>query len=234
MMDQVALVTGAGRGIGLELCRLLLERGYTVVACPRRPQAEDLAELGRQNAERLFQVALDVRDVGSIGAAAFEIRQRVKRIDLLVNNAAVYPDQEGGLERLEMQDLLDAFDVNAVGPLRVIRAMLPLLRKGEGKRLIQITSLMGSIDDNSSGGAYAYRMSKTALNMAVRNLAHELGPEGFVCLAVHPGWVRTHMGGPSAPLEIRAATEEVLRVALAADLSDNGGFKGPGGVDLPY
>ena len=233
-MDQVALVTGAGRGIGFELCQLLLEREYRVVACPRRSGVDALTQLGAKQPGRLLQVALDVRDAGSIAAAALEIGRWAKRIDLLINNAGIYPDQEGGLERLEMQDLIDAFDVNAVGPLRVIRALLPLLRSGKGKRLIQITSLMGSIEDNSSGGVYAYRMSKAALNMAVRNLAHELGPEGFVCLALHPGWVRTRMGGQSAPLDVRAASEEVLRVTLAANPADNGRFKGPGGEELPY
>ena len=233
-MDRVALVTGAGRGIGLELCRLLIERGCTVVACPRRPGGPELDALAAEHPERLYRVPMDVRDVGSVTSAVSQIGRRVERIDLLFNNGAIYPDQDGGLERLEMTDLLDAFDVNAVGPLRVVRFLLPLLRKGEEKRLIQITSLMGSITDNSSGGSYAYRMSKAALNMAVRNLAHELGPEGFLCLAMHPGWVKTRMGGAAAPLEVRSAAEELLDVALNASDGDNGTVKGPGGKTLPY
>jgi NAD(P)-dependent dehydrogenase (short-subunit alcohol dehydrogenase family) len=233
-MEPIALVTGAGRGIGLELCRQLLERDFTVIASPRRPDSGDLDAIGAAHGDRLAQVPMDVQDIGSVASASVEIGRRVERIDLLINNAAIYPDQDGGLVTLDMQDLLDAFDVNALGPLRVTRSLLPLLRAGQGKRLIQITSLMGSIADNSSGGFYAYRMSKTALNMATRNLAHELGPEGFVCVAVHPGWVRTRMGGPAAPLEVKQATAELLRVALAASRADNGKLKGPGGDDLPY
>lgn len=233
-MDRVALVTGAGRGIGLELCRLLIERGYTVVACPRRAGGADLDALAAEHPQRLYRVPMDVRDVGSVTSAVSQIGRRVEKIDLLINNGAIYPDQESGLERLEMTDLLDAFDVNAAGPLRVIRFLLPLLRMGDEKRLIQITSLMGSIEDNSSGGSYAYRMSKAALNMAVRNLAHELGPEGFICLAVHPGWVKTRMGGAAAPLDVQAASAELLDVALGASAGDNGKVKGPGGQTLPW
>ncbi len=93
---------------------------------------------------------------------------------------------------------------------------------------------MGSIGDNTSGSSYAYRMSKTALNMAVRNLAHELGPEGFIALTIHPGWVRTSMGGSAAPLGLEPAVAELLRIALLAGPEDNGSFKGPGGKDLPF
>jgi len=112
--------------------------------------------------------------------------------------------------------------------------MLPLLRKGSGKRVIQMTSLMGSMGDNTSGGSYAYRMSKAALNMANRNLAHELGREGFLCLAVHPGWVQTRMGGSAAPLGLVPAVEQILENALESGPDDNGGFKGPGRADLPF
>jgi len=233
-MDSVAMVTGAGRGIGLELCRLMIERGDTVVACPRRSGSFELEALAEEHPDRLFRVPMDVREVASVNSAAAQIGRRVERIDLLFNNGAIYPDEDGGLERLDMDDLLAAFDVNALGPLRVVRAFLPLLRKGQGRRVIQITSLMGSIEDNSSGGSYAYRMSKAALNMAVRNLAHELGPEGFICLAIHPGWVKTRMGGAAAPLEVRDASAEVLGVALGAGADDGGKIKGPGGTTFRY
>ena len=196
--------------------------------------AGELAKLGDEHPWHLHRIPMDVRDEGSIGAAVSEMSRRVSHVDLLINNAGVYPSQVKGLEELEIEELIEAFDVNAVGPLRVTRCLMTLLRQGEQKRLMQITSLMGSIADNGSGGSYAYRMSKTALNMAVRNLAIELGPEGFICMAVHPGWVRTRMGGTQAPLELRPAAEELLRVILEAGPEENGAFKGPGGTDLPW
>jgi len=233
-MANVALVSGAARGIGLESCRQLLDRGFTVVGCPRLEASDELDRLVRQHPERLFRIAMDVGDDASVAKAAMEVGRVVDHLDLLINNAGIYPKDDGRVEQLELQKLIDAFDVNALGALRVTRAMLPLLRKGSGKRVIQMTSLMGSMGDNSSGGSYAYRMSKAAMNMANRNLAHELGREGFVCLAVHPGWVQTRMGGGGAPLELGSAVEQILENALETGPDDNGGFKGPGRVDLPF
>ena len=233
-MANVALVSGAGRGIGLESCRQLLERGFTVVACPRLEASDELDRLVRQHPNRAFRVSMDVGDDASVASAASEVGRVVDHLDLLINNAGIYPKDDGGVERLELQKLIDAFDVNALGALRVTRAMLPLLRKGSGKRVVQMTSLMGSMADNSSGGSYAYRMSKAAMNMANRNLAHELGREGFVCLAVHPGWVQTRMGGGGAPLGLESAVEQILENALETGAEDNGGFKGPGRANLPF
>jgi len=232
-MTRVGLVTGAARGIGLELCRLLLEKGDTVVACPRSGGSDELGALAGDFPDTLHVVAMDVRSDASVAAAVAEIEKRVDRIDVLFNNAGIYP-KDTGLEALDLDDLTRAFEVNGVGPLRVVRACLPLLRRGHGRRLIQITSLMGSIADNSSGGSYAYRMSKTALNMAVKNLGHELGREGFISLAIHPGWVQTRMGGPAAPMDVRACATETVRIALSAEPADNGSFRIPGGHTQLY
>jgi NAD(P)-dependent dehydrogenase (short-subunit alcohol dehydrogenase family) len=233
-MADVALVSGAARGIGLEACRQLVDRGFTVVGCPRIESSNELDRLVQQQPDRMFRVSMDVGDDASVARAAAEVGRVVDHVDLLLNNAGIYPKDDGGVERLELQKLIDAFDVNALGALRVTRALLPLLRRGSGKRVVQMTSLMGSMADNSSGGSYAYRMSKAAMNMANRNLAHELGREGFVCLAVHPGWVQTRMGGGGAPLEIGVAVEQILENALETGPEDNGGFKGPGRADLPF
>ena len=234
MTDRISLVTGAGQGIGLTLCRLLIEAGDTVVACPRAEGSEALAALGGAHPGRLHQVAMDVESEASIERAAREVECRVDRIDLLFNNAGVLHRGQSSVGKLDTDQLLHAYRVNAVGPLRVTAAFLPLLRKGTGRRLIQVTSLMGSIEDNRMGGTYGYRMSKAALNMAVRNLAIELGPEGFLVLAIHPGWVKTRLGGDRAPLALEPATAEVLRIALDAGPEENGAFLGPGGKRLPY
>lgn len=228
-------MTGAGRGIGLALCRLLIGQDYIVLACPRRRDtSQELAELSRLHEGRLIEIPMDVAQDSSVTAAAHEVGAHTGQIDLLINNAGVFVDRNGSIEDLDLQNLSETFEINAVGPLRVVKACLPLLRQGQGKRVTQITSLMGSIGDNRSGGAYAYRMSKAALNMATRNLARDLEREGFVVLAIHPGWVLTRMGGSSAPLGVIPAAEEILRTALGTRPQESGAFKGPGGKVLPY
>ena len=232
-MERTALVTGAARGIGLEICRQLLERGFTVIAAPRVPGSAELAALIVEHPERLHEVAFDVSDPSEVELAVGEVASLVEHLDVLVNNGAIYP-KDGGLESAELDDIARALSVNAIGPLRVTRALLPLLRKGEEKRVLHITSLMGSIGDNSSGYSYAYRMSKAALNMANKNLAIELGREGIFSMAIYPGWVQTRMGGTSAPLEIERAVRDVLANGLDSERSESGGFKGPGGAPLPW
>jgi NAD(P)-dependent dehydrogenase (short-subunit alcohol dehydrogenase family) len=233
-MSRIALVTGAGAGIGLELCRQLLAAGDEVIACPRVPGSEGLTALLTHANERLHVIPTDVGDASSIASMADEARKRVDRIDLLFNNAGIYPKSDGGLENLDFGNLQRAYQVNTLGPLRVAGALLPLLRRGQDKRLIQITSLMGSISDNGSGGSWSYRISKTALNMAVRNMAHELANEGFICLAIHPGWVETRMGGGGARTSADTCVEEILRTTLSATARDNGGFRDSTGGELPY
>lgn len=233
-MSEVALVTGASRGIGRELCAQLLMGGTTVVACTRQPGGAGLAQLDGAHPGRLHELTCDVGDAGSVETAAREIAERVDHIDLLFNNAGVYPREAGALGALDLGAVEEAFRINAVAPLRIVRAVLPLLQRGTGRRVINVTSLMGSIGDNSSGGSYAYRMSKAALNMATVNLAHELRGSGFIVLALHPGWVRTDMGGEAAPLDVEPAATQILATVRRAGPGDQGGFLGPDGRRLPW
>lgn len=228
------LVTGAGRGLGLEMTRQLLESGETVFACPRHVNSADLDSLSAKHPKSLQVVPMDVTDGLSIREAVHRVSAHTDRLDVLINNAGVLHRGEPTVDALDPERLVEAYRINAVGPLRVTAAFLPLLQKGEGKRIVNVSTLMGSIEDDSSGGAYGYRMSKAALNIATKNLSIELAGDGFVVLAMHPGWVRTRLGGERAPLEVEPAARDLLRTALGAGPDRNGGFFGPGGDRLPW
>ncbi len=221
------VVTGANRGIGLEFVRQYLARGDEVVAASRAPECDALRALGREHPGRLRSLACDVRDDASVRALADALGDAP--VDVLVNNAGVVGDR-APLATMDMARALETYDVNALGPLRVTRALLPNLRRGAAKRVASVSSGMGSIGDNRSGGSYAYRMSKAALNMASRNLAIELAPEGIVAAAFNPGWVKTDMGGAGAPTDVAESVHALIARIDALDASSSGGFydwKGP-------
>jgi NAD(P)-dependent dehydrogenase (short-subunit alcohol dehydrogenase family) len=220
------LVTGANRGIGLEMVRQLTARGDTAIATARKPEeAGALRELG------VKVLALDVADAASVRGMREQLGDTA--IDVLVNNAGV-----GGpgrvLADLDLEAVRRTIDVNTLGPMRVTQALLPNLRAGQGKRVAHITSLMGSIADNGSGGAYGYRASKAALNMFNKSLSLELGPAGFVCVVLNPGWVQTDMGGQHAPTPVADSVRGLLRVIDALVPADNGTFINHDARRLPW
>ncbi len=226
------VITGANRGIGLELARQLLARGEQVDAAVRSPDtAGKLKELAKTHGERLRVHECDVSSDSSVRALGKALAGEA--VDVLVNNAGVGFEDES-LERLAFGEVLDAFNVNAVGPLRMVQALLPALRRGQAKKLVHITSGMASIGDNGSGGYYAYRLSKAALNMAARNLAVDLGGEGFVSVALHPGWVQTDMGGRGAPTPVEDSVEKMLKVIDGLGPKDNGKFLGYRGNEVTW
>jgi NAD(P)-dependent dehydrogenase (short-subunit alcohol dehydrogenase family) len=217
------LVTGANRGIGLEYCRQLQARGDRVIAACRTPSPE--------------LEALDVRIEQGLeitsGAAIAGLVQRLDGLPLdgLILNAGILETTR--LENLDPDSLRRQFEVNALGPLLLTRALLDQL--GRGSRVILMTSRMGSIDDNSSGGAYGYRMSKVALNMAGKSLAIDLRPRGIAVALLHPGMVRTRMTGFSAQ---GISPEESVRGLLeridALRLETSGSFWHANGQELPW
>ena len=229
------LVTGASRGLGLEFARQWLEAGHRVFALAREPKdSPGLRELAKLHPESLALVACDVGDDASVEKARRDVEKQCDALDVVVNNAGVYGRRDSGLESLDWEEVHRVFDVNTLGPLRVSRALLPLLRRGKRPRLVHITSLMGSLDDNRSGGAWAYRISKAGLNMASRNLAHEVGPNGIPSVVLHPGWVRTDMGGPRAPLPVEEAVASLVRTIDALTAEHNGAFLDRHGQPAPW
>ena len=225
------VVTGANRGIGLEICRQLAARGDEVEATAREPgKATALAALAAEADGRVRIHALDVRSDESARALAESIGPAA--VDVLVNNAGIM-GQLRSLESFDLADAMATFDVNALGPIRVTRALLPLLRQSRSARVVHVTSGMGSIGDNTSGGAYGYRMAKAALNMAARSMSVDLRGEGIVSVAMNPGWVKTDMGGAGAPTAVDVCAKGILAVTDGLTLEQSGHFVDYRGGDFP-
>ncbi len=226
------VVTGANRGIGLGLARAFAARGDDVWAGVRRPaEARELQALAKGSEGRVHVHELDVRDERQVRAFAGAVGEA--GVDVLVNNAGVASPWSAGLMEFDAEEALRCFDTNALGAIRVTRALIANLRAARGK-VINMTSLMGSIADNGSGRAYPYRMSKAALNMATRNIAHEVKGFGGIAIALHPGWVKTEMGGARAPLAVEDSVASLLALVDRADASFGGRFMERDGSDVPW
>lgn len=224
------VVTGANRGIGLEFVKQLTARGDEVDATTREPdEASDLQELVRRPGVRLRIHRLDVVDDASV--AAFAEQLPAGPVDVLINNAGV-SGVKGG-EPIDPPDILRVFNVNAAGTLRVVRALLSRLRAGKGKKIVNLTSQLGSITE-TTGGRYAYRLSKAALNMATRILAEDLRGEGFRTVALHPGWVQTRMGGSAAPVPPEQSIRGMLPIIDGLTAEQSGRVFDFQGREIPW
>ncbi len=216
---EVILVTGANRGIGLALTRVLLASGNVVIAGCRRPdESDELKQLARLHPETIDLVKCDVDREKEMEEAAEASLERRKKLDVIVNNAGIMP--EAGNESILNIDLnlfWQAFDTNVLGVARVIRAFYAMLAQSERPRIVNLSSGLGSISARTSYDYYAYSTSKAALNMLTRGIANELAPGGVTTVAISPGWVRTDMGGEDATL----SPEESAR-ALAETIKEIG------------
>lgn len=222
---KTALITGANRGIGLELCRQLKGRGYGVIGVCRRTSSQ-LDSLGVQ-----VEPGTDVSDRASLEALSARLADT--RIDLLVNNAGVLRRDES-LDDIEnrLDDMRLQYETNSLGPLRVTRALSA--RLGAGSKVIIISSRVGSIADNTSGGNYGYRMSKAAVNMAGVTLAHELKQRGIAVGILHPGYVRTDMTGNQGFVDSDEAAAGLIARMEELDLETTGSFFHANGEALPW
>lgn len=215
------LVTGASRGIGLELCRQLQQRGHRVFAVCRQPSAE-LRALGCTVID-----GIEVTDAASVARLAAGLAG--ERIDVLVNNAGILV--RDSLGELDFDGMRRQFEVNALAPLRVTHALLPNL--GAGSKVVIMTSRMGSIADNGSGGYYGYRMSKAAVNIAGVSLARDLRERGIAVLLLHPGMVATEMTGHQGVPAAEAARNLVARIE-SLGFEQSGSFHHANGESLPW
>ena len=224
--SMTVLVTGANRGIGLELVRQMRARGHQVIGTARKPeQAMELKETGAR------VVQLDVTDSNSIRAMAEQLKGQ--RIDLLINNAGMLGHNAQSFAETDFDQVIATFDVNSLGPMRVTQALLPNILAGSGKTVIQISSTMGSIANNS-GGYYGYRASKAALNMLNKSLALELADQGITSVVIHPGWVQTRLGGENAAITVEDSVTGMVQVIAKLGPEDSGRFLDYQGEELPW
>lgn len=221
------LITGANKGIGLEFAKQYLSRGNNVIACCRNPSTAN--ELQQLVDTRLDVLSLDVSDESAIERLPALLAGR--KVSLFINNAGAYGAGQS-LDQVQTSEWIAVMKVNTIAPLLVARAILPSME--EGGKLAFLSSKMGSIADNSSGSVYIYRTSKTALNQVVRSLSYDLSPLGLPVVALHPGWVKTDMGGPNALIDTKTSVSGMVSVIDCLDLAKSGKFFNYQGVQIPW
>ncbi|MEO2138856.1 MAG: SDR family oxidoreductase [Thermoleophilia bacterium] len=237
-MPENVLITGAGRGLGLELARLCSGRGDHVVATVR--DTASVAELAALPGVTL--ATLDLSESDSVSGAIAELAERAGGMDLVINNAAVnfrgvdHGNDTLSVETMSADPMLDLFRVNVVGPLLVVKGALRHLTASGHGRVVNVSSWLASVSGFAPGAAanYGYRTTKAALVMATRALAAEVGPMGVTAIAVNPGWMRTEMGGERAELDPADSAVGILDVAARLTPTDGGRFIDWDGTDHPY
>lgn len=231
---KTALITGTNRGIGLEFVRQYAKDGWRVFAACRHPAATNaLNRLAAQYPDQITIHALDVADHSQIEQLSRELSHQT--IDLLINNAGVYPPEQGdAFGKTDYAAWVHAFEVNTMAPLKMTEAFMPQISKSGLKTIITITSKMGSIADNRGGGSYIYRASKAAVNIVMKSLSIDLHSQQITAVLLHPGWVRTDMGGPNGLISTEQSVTGMRRVISSLKLEDSGKFYAFDGQIVPW
>ncbi|MGE5597810.1 MAG: SDR family oxidoreductase [Bacteroidota bacterium] len=233
-MRPTVLITGADEGLGLALAKRFLAGGYTVLAGQYRSDLSSLAELAARSPD-LRTIPLDVTSEASVRAAAAEAELCSSRLDVLINNAGIHPPaSNNALPLVDFAAMERTLAVNAIGPLRVVQRFLPLVLAGEKKLLVNISSEAGSIGACRRKAEFDYCMSKAALNMQSKILQNYLRDIGVKVLALHPGWMRTAMGGPDADLAPEEAADAIYNLAAAPPPLDGPIYLDYLGREMPW
>lgn len=226
------LITGANRGLGLEHTRRFVAQGVFVYATARLPhEANDLNQLALQNPALVKVLAYDA--VQPDAPAKLKAVLDDVALDLVLFNAGVN-GKRLNFGEIDADSALQMFQINALAPLKLAEALAQNVVKSERKIYAFQSSLMGSISDNGSSGSYAYRISKCALNMAVKNISIDLKAQGIIAVALHPGWVKTRMGGEHAPLSLAESVQGQQQLLSSLTLAQSGGFFNFDGTPLPW
>jgi len=229
------LITGCNRGIGLEFVRQLAGRGDTIYATCRNPDdAAELTSLAEKSAKHVHVLQMDVADDNTINEARKAVGEMTDSLDVVINNAGIYPSRRSRMQATTREEMLDVFNVNTVSPVIVTKYFIDLLKKGERPRLVNITSQMGSISRRRHVANYPYSVSKTALNMVSRLMAFELQQEGIAAVLISPGWVRTDMGGSSAPVSVEESVRGMLHIIDNATVMSAGRYLQWDGEELAW
>lgn len=224
------LITGTNRGIGLTFVKQYAADGWNVIACCRDPQSATELQVLASTHRNIQIIALDMADFSQIDAVALQLKEQ--KIDVLINNAGVYP--ESSLGDVDFDDWASAFKINAMAPLKMAEAFMPHVAASQLKKIVTLSSKMGSMDDNTSGGSYIYRSSKAAVNMVMKSLSIDLKPYGIAVVTLHPGWVRTDMGGPNGLIDSQTSVTGLRKVIADLSLASSGKFIAYDGSEIAW
>lgn len=212
MSYYVVFITGASKGLGFSLTELYLNKGHKVIATYRK-NLEKLEEI--KNHPNLILYPMDVSDEESVRNAYEHMKDKINYIDILINNAAVYlEDKSKTIENIDIEKAIVTMNINSIGPLRVLKYFYSFVERGNKKLIINVSSEAGSISNCWRDREYAYCMSKSALNMLSAILQNYSIPKGIKVLSVHPGWMRTDMGGPDADIDPKEAAEGIYNLSM--------------------
>eukprot|EP01024_Parvocaulis_polyphysoides_P037225 TRINITY_DN33139_c0_g1_i1.p1 TRINITY_DN33139_c0_g1~~TRINITY_DN33139_c0_g1_i1.p1 ORF type:complete len:259 (+),score=33.83 TRINITY_DN33139_c0_g1_i1:77-778(+) len=228
--NKVVIVTGASRGLGLEWCRQLLKKNNKVIASVRNPENSDKL---KQLSGNLEVTKLDTSDEESIKEWAVSLKRLVDHVDVVINNAGIIGQRQAFAD-VQKSNLLEVFSTNAAGPLLVTQQLVKNNIIGLPSSIVaNVTSKVGSVDDNSSGGGYAYRASKSALNIINKSMSIDLQELGICCVLLHPGWVKTDMTGDTGLITVDQSVGGMLDV-LESDRKLNGCWYDYAGKEIPW
>ena len=232
MTNRTILITGANRGIGLELTQQFAEDGWQVLACCRNPaDAGQLQALAKRDLD-IEVHALDVTNYEQMASLADQLGD--KPIDILLSNAGVYGPKGAGFGGIDPAEWRHVLEVNTIAPLMLVQAFVKQVAASQQKLVAVISSKVGSIADNSSGGSYMYRSSKTAVNQVVKSLSIDLADRGINVISLHPGWVQTDMGGPNAEISTDASVSGLKNILQSAGPAQSGQFIEYDGSSIPW
>lgn len=232
-MTGTTVITGANRGIGLAFCKQYLKKGYQVYACCRQPEsAQELLTLKHHHRDLLHTMPLDVTNEAMRVSLSHSIGDQP--VDILINNAGIYGPVALSFTDVSEKDWLENFRVNTIAPLLLTQCLINNILASQEKKIILMTSKMGSIGDNSSGAGYIYRSSKAALNAVGKSLAHDLSEKGVSVALVHPGWVKTDMGGDNAMITPEESVKGVIRYIETLNKNSSGQFINYDSSPIPW